>query len=41
MTSQAGVILPLKAGTACGRKANPFTVLDDQSHLQEQPQILA
>jgi hypothetical protein len=41
MTSQAGVILPLKAGTACGRKANPFTVLDGQSYRQEQPQIVS
>lgn len=33
--------LPLKAGSAGGRKTYTFTVLDGQSHPQQQPQMLA
>jgi len=41
MSSQVGVILSLEGVTARGRKAYPLTVLNGQSHHQEQPQILA
>jgi hypothetical protein len=36
-----GAILPIEAGTAGGRKGYPFTVLDGQSHRQQQLPILA